>query len=156
MEEKLQRFLEGRHVASFGCTRPDGTVHVTPVWYLWEDGALWVPTSSQCAKGRYVKARPHATLMIDSRERGPLRGALASGPTEIVGGAQAKELNERIGYRYMSPEAMADPRVAAPMAERDDVTIRIAPERWDYWDMEEWFGGILETPGYLLPLSGKG
>ena len=51
MEEKLQRFLEGRHVASFGCTRPDGTVHVTPVWYLWEVGTQSAPSSQRYQTG---------------------------------------------------------------------------------------------------------
>lgn len=152
VDPKLQKLLEGRHIATLGVTRADGSQQLTSVWYLWEGGSLWVPTSSQAAKTKHAAASGKAALMIDSRERGPLRGATTDGPVEIVGGAQAAEINRRIGFRYMSEEAMADPRVWEPMRERDDVTLRITPQRWYRWDMEEWFGGVLETPGYLLPL----
>ena len=152
IDPRLEHLLNGRHVATLGVSRPDGSLQLTPVWYLWEDGALWVPTSSEAAKTKHAAASGKAALMIDSRERGPLRGATTDGPCEIVGGEQAAALNRRIGFRYLSAEAMADPRVWEPMKIRDDVVLRITPQRWYRWDMEEWFGGVLETPGYLLPL----
>mgnify|MGYP006270006639 CR=1 FL=1 len=151
-DPKLETLLNGRHIATLGVTRPDGSIHQTSVWYLWEDGALWIPTSSEAAKAKHAISSGRASLMIDSRERGPLRGATTDGPVEVVGGEQAAALNRRIGFRYMSEEAMADPRVWEPMKVRDDITLKITPTRWYRWDMEEWFGGVLETPGYLLPL----
>ena len=53
-DPRLEQLLNGRHIATLGVSRPDGSQQLTPVWYLWEDGALWVPTSSQAAKTKHA------------------------------------------------------------------------------------------------------
>jgi hypothetical protein len=48
---------------------------------------------------------------------------------------------------------MADPSCGGDLIENDTVCIRVTPERWNWIDISEAFGGILETPGYMLPLG---
>jgi hypothetical protein len=54
----LQELLRGRYIATLGTENPDGSIHLTAVWYLFESGCLFVGTSSKSRKCRNVAARP--------------------------------------------------------------------------------------------------
>lgn len=62
----------------------------------------------------------------------------------------------RIHRRYLSEAAIAEPQVGGVFAQFDDVTLKLQPRVWTWWDMSEldamYFGGRFgNTPGYLLP-----
>jgi PPOX class probable F420-dependent enzyme len=157
-DPKLQELLRGRHIATLGTENADGTIHLTAVWYLFEDGCLFIATSSKSRKARNIAARAKASLMVDLRKPGAERGVNAAGRAELISGEQSAALNRRIHSRYMSAAAMADPGIAPVFAAFDDVTIKISPGSWTQWDMAvldaQAFGGRLGgTPGYLLPLD---
>ncbi|MFI6261206.1 pyridoxamine 5'-phosphate oxidase family protein [Micromonospora sp. NPDC051006] len=47
------------------CTlRPDGSPHLTPVWYLFLDGQWWVGTAERNRKVRNVAADPRVSLAL--------------------------------------------------------------------------------------------
>jgi PPOX class probable F420-dependent enzyme len=154
----LQEFLAGRHIATIGTENEDGSIHMTAVWYVFEEGSLFVATASKTRKARNILARPHASLMVDARKPAKERGVTATGTAELIRGAQSQEINQRIHRRYLSADAVSDPRVGPVFASFDDVTIRLAPASWISWDMAgldaQVFGGRLgATPGYMLPLD---
>jgi len=154
----LQEFLRGRYIATLGTENADGTIHLTAVWYLFEDGYLFVATSSKSRKARNVVARPKASLMVDVRKPAAERGVTAAGRVEVISGDQSREINRRIHSRYMSAAAMSDSHIGPVFASFDDVTIRLTPVSWTAWDMAvldtQALGGRLGgTPGYLLPLD---
>jgi PPOX class probable F420-dependent enzyme len=154
----LRELLRGRYIATLGTENVDGTIHLTAVWYLFEDGYLFVATSSKSRKARNIAARATASLMVDVRKPGAERGVNGSGKAELISGEQSGEINRRIHGRYMSATAMSDDHIAPVFASFDDVTIRITPGSWTVWDMAvldaQAFGGRLGgTPGYLLPLD---
>ncbi len=158
LDPALQEFLQGRHIASLGTENADGTIHMTAVWYLFEQGSLFIATSSKTRKARNVAARPKASLMVDTRKPGTERGVAAAAKAELISGDQSRELNRRIHGRYMSPAAISDPNVGAVLASFDDVTIKLTPVSWTTWDMTlldaQAFGGRLGgIPGYLLSLD---
>lgn len=154
MTEELERFLAGRYVAVVGTVEPDGSVHLAAVWYAYEDGVLLVPTSRLTRKARNAAARGHATLLVDARGAGPLRGVSASGPATLLTGAEAAAVNARIRARYLSAEGLAEPAVGGAIAAHDDVTIRIEPSMVRSWSTDDDFGGAMEQPGITLPLDG--
>jgi len=156
LDPKFLPLVEGRRIASFGTLNDDGSVHLTAVWYLYEDGSFFVATSSRSRKARNFAARPRVTLMVESRKPGSERGVTASGPVEILPGEKARELNARIYRRYLSAAALADPQVGPVFAQFDDITVKLKPTLWTWWDMPEldalFFGGrIGSTPAYVLP-----
>jgi PPOX class probable F420-dependent enzyme len=158
LDPKLQELLCGRYIATLGTENPDGTMHLTAVWYVFESGSLFVATSSKTQKARNVTARPKASLMVDSRKPGTERGVTASGKVEVISGKQSQEINRRIHSRYLSAAAISDPHIGPVFASFDDVTIRLTPVSWITWDMAvldaQAFGGRLgATPGYMLPLD---
>lgn len=135
-----------------------GTIHLTAVWYLFEDGYLFVATSSKSRKARNIAARAKASLMVDVRKPGAERGVNGAGKAEVISGEQSRAINRRIHSRYISAAAMSDPHIEPVFASFDDVTIRITPGSWTAWNLAELdaqaFGGRLGgTPGYLLPLD---
>ncbi|MGH9764155.1 MAG: pyridoxamine 5'-phosphate oxidase family protein [Blastocatellia bacterium] len=158
LDPVLQQLLRGRYIAAFGTENADGTMHLTAVWYLFEESCLFVATSSKSRKARNLAARPKASLMVDVRKPGAERGVAAVGRVELISGNQSQEINRRIHSRYMSPAAMSDPRIGPVFASFDDVTLQLTPVSWTSWDMAvvdaQAFGGRLgKTPGYLLPLD---
>jgi len=158
LDPNLQEFLRGRYIATLGTENADGTIHLTAVWYLFEDGYLFVATSSKSRKVRNIAARQKASLMVDVRKPGAERGVSAAGRAELISGDQSGEINRRIHNRYMSAAATADPHIGPVFASFDDVTIRLTAISWTAWDMAvldaQALGGRLGgTPGYLLPLD---
>jgi hypothetical protein len=152
-----QEILMGRFIATLGTHNEDGSIHLTAVWYLFDDGCLYVATSSRTRKARNLAARPKASLMVDIRKPGSERGLVAICATGVIAGDGSKEINARIHRRYMSESALVDPRVGGTMATMDDITLRLTPACWYAWDMrtldDAVFGGAMKTPGYLLPLD---
>src|ERR1700680_4159541 len=158
LDPTLRELLRGRYIATLGTENADGTIHMTAVWYLFEDGYLFIATSSKSRKARNIAARAKASLMVDVRKPGAERGVNGAGKAELISGEQSEKINRPIHSRYMSAAAMTDPHVGPVFASFDDVTIRITPGSWTAWDMAmldaQAFGGRLGgTPGYLLPLD---
>lgn len=156
LDPKFLPLIEGRRIASLATLSPDGSPHLTAVWYLYQDGYFFVATSSRSRKARNLAARPTATIMVEARKPGSERGVTATGPVEIISGARVHELNLRIHRRYMSDAAIADPQVGGVFSQFDDITLKLGPRFWTWWDMPEldamYFGGRFgSTPGYLLP-----
>ena len=158
LDPSLRSFLQGRYIATLGTTNADGTIHLTAVWYLFEDDRLFIATSSKTRKARNVVARPVASLMVDVRKPATERGVTAAAAVDVISGDASREMNRRIHSRYMSAAAMSDPHVEPVFASFDDVTLRLTPVSWTSWDMAvldaQAFGGRLGgTPGYMLPLD---
>jgi len=158
LDPALERLLQGRYIATIGTENADGSIHLTAVWYLFDDGCLFVATSSKSRKARNIAARPKAALMVDVRQAGAERGLNGAGRAELISGENSREINRRIHSRYISAAAIADPGIGPVFESFDDVTIRLAPVSWTSWDMavldQQAFRGRLGgTPGYMLPLD---
>jgi general stress protein 26 len=158
LDPTLEELLRGRHIATLGTENADGTIHLTAVWYLFEDGCLFIATSSKTRKARNIAARAKASLMVDVRKPGAERGVNGSGKAELISGQPSAEMNRRVHSRYLSAAAMSDPGIEPVFASFDDVTIKIVPDSWTAWDMaaldaQAFDGRLGGTPGYLLPLD---
>jgi general stress protein 26 len=158
LDPAFHELLQRRLIATLGTENPDGTMHLTAVWFLFEDGSFYIATSSKTKKARNILAKPKASLMVDMRRPGSERGLTAACKAELLTGDLSKQLNRRIHSRYLSAAAMADPGIEPVFASFDDVTIRLTPESSFTWDMatldaQAFSGRLGGTPGYLLPLD---
>jgi len=156
--QAMLELLSRRCIASLATENNDGSIHLTAVWILFEDGAIHVATSSRSRKARNLAERRKATVMVDIRKPGKESGVTVSGSTELMVGPQSLAINQRIHNKYLSAAALADPHVVPVFTSFDDATIRITPISWFSWNMAEvdaqFFGGRLAAnPGYLLPLD---
>jgi hypothetical protein len=147
LTEWARTLLEGRHYATLATQDSDGSLHLTPVWYLFRDGQFFVGAPSSSRKVRNAAARPNASFVIDVRKPGAERWVSGSGPVTILRGDESHKINGAILERYLTREALSDPRVGPGFAAADDATLCIRPAKWRSWagaDLDaQFFGGIL-------------
>jgi PPOX class probable F420-dependent enzyme len=129
-------------VASLGTSNPDGSIHLVPIWYLYDRGRLYLPTGSGSRKARNVVARPDVTVLIDQRHGERHRWASAEGTATLLGGDEARAINDRVRQRYLTDAGEAT--YGRLIEAFDDVTIVVTPRRWRHW-----------TPGALERLAGE-
>ena len=160
LSEAMREFLSRRYYATLATLNEDGSTHLTPVWYLFEDERLFVESAASDRKVRNISARPQASLMVDSRRmQGAERWVSASGTAEIIRGERSKAINAKILQRYLTKAGLEDPRVGPLFAAGGEVTISLTPQVWRSFDLkrfdEQFFGGILaQTPErWFLPLD---
>jgi PPOX class probable F420-dependent enzyme len=154
----FQQFLQGRRIATLATENSDGSIHLTAVWYLFENGHFYIATNSKSRKARNLAARPKGSLMIDSRDPGTERGVTAAGAASLLTGDESRQLNHRVHSRYLSATALSDPQIGGVFSAIDDVTLKITPTSWFTWDMSEldaqvFSGKIAKSPGCILPLD---
>ena len=157
-DERVRAFLKERHTATLGSENPDGSIHLTAVWYLFYEDEIFISTSSSTQKARNVAAKGQAGVMVDCRRAGVERGASTFGSADIIMGSRSQDLNLQIFRRYLSEEAISDPRVGPAMMSMNDVTIRLKAGAWSWWhvsvlDEQICSGALTGTPGYILPLD---
>jgi hypothetical protein len=112
--------------------------HVTPVWFVWHDDAIWVTSLRDAQRWRDVEREPRVALVVDAGERyDELRGVEITGPARPVGevprvGSDVAELRgpeQAFARKYTGTDTMThDGRHA---------WLRIEPERVISWDFRK-------------------
>src|SRR5215212_317198 len=98
-DDAVRELLGLRLIATLGTTSDDGSILLTPLWYLYEAGRLYLPTGSRSRKARNVGALPRVSVLIDQRRPDRHRWASATGMAEIIGGDQSATINARVRQR---------------------------------------------------------
>jgi PPOX class probable F420-dependent enzyme len=146
LTDGMRGFLERQPFAVLATHNPDGSTHVVPLSYMFEDGRFFLATSSSSRKARNLAARPEATVTVDDRIT--LEWVSATGTAELIRGQRSRGINARL-YRKSWTEA--DLEMVGPMLEQtEDVTIAIAPRRWSAWDIRSTFFAALRDAGIPL------
>ena len=144
-------FLSERRIAILATEDPDGSAYLSAVWFDFIDGAFLLPTGGRSRKARNALARPRGSIVVEERV-GTLRGVGARGGLEVLDGAGALALNERLHRRYVTDAGMADPALGGALTGADDVTLKLIPEAWNEWDMGD-MGVRLGDPRLAHPLA---
>jgi PPOX class probable F420-dependent enzyme len=141
---ELRPFLDQRRCAVLATHDSDGTIHLTPIWFLFEGGCFYFESSSTSRKVRNVEESRSASVVVDARAPGRERWVSASGPIEIVRDAESAAINSRIRRRYLAQPGLDGPLEAA-LAAADDVTLRLVPTAW-----QSWAAPVMESPEQLF------
>ena len=87
---------------------PDGAPHVAPIWFIHEDGAIFLTPRAESAWLGHLRANPRVALTIDD-QLSPYRKVTVGGVAELahdLGEDDAwRDLYRRIAKRYVPPEA---------------------------------------------------
>ena len=152
---EIDQLLEARLIANLASINPNGSVHLVAMWFRRDGDALLFPTSSHTRKVRNLRRHPQATTMIDISRAGlDLRGVQIKGVVELVEGAEAHRLNRSIHERYVTPDGLADERIAAYLTSGDDVTVRLLIERVSSWNLADGPAGrALKASAGAYPLD---
>jgi PPOX class probable F420-dependent enzyme len=148
LTDDVRSFLAERRCAVLATHDPDGGIHLTPIWFLFEDDSFYFESSSKSRKVENVVQRSSVSVVVDARTPGQERWVSASGQVEILRDEEAQAINARIRRRYLAPEALAGPLEAA-IATADDVTLSLAPTAW-----RSWTAPVVDSPDQLfLPVD---
>ncbi|MEZ5559815.1 MAG: pyridoxamine 5'-phosphate oxidase family protein [Pseudomonadales bacterium] len=107
--DERDRFLaEPGVLMRVAVVRADGRPLVTPIWFLYEDGAIYFTPRERSEWFRCLRSDPRVALCIDEQPL-PYRKVLVEGTAELVHDIGAddewRDLYRRIVRRYVSPEA---------------------------------------------------
>lgn len=154
--ELVREILESRLIANLATTNLDGSIHVIPMWFVWDGDAVLIPTHEGTRKSRNLQRDPRATVMIDDSKGGfDLRGVTVVCDAEVVRAPTSLELNRRIHMKYVTDHGLELEAVSRYLA-TDDVTLRLRPVKVSSWDLRNTDQGraLLETRAFhpLVPV----
>ncbi len=126
-EEEIEAFLERPLLARFCSLNEDGTIHATPIYYVYQNGEFLFGTQVQAHKIQNIQRDPRVSVLIDTDEP-VLQSVLVYGQAEL-------DFEDLLEKRVMILERYyADPTHARAFAERltkawETVIIHVRPER---------------------------
>lgn len=105
LDVDLDSFL-ARPLFCFLGTLAEGRPRVTPLWFLWEDGAVWIVANDEKSYPQRVRATPAATVAVVDYDR-------ATGRVQHVGmrgTATVEPHDPERAIRLLKPYLGPDPR----------------------------------------------
>jgi PPOX class probable F420-dependent enzyme len=130
----LGDFAQQPLVATLATHRRDGSILLSPVWFEWQDGFVFI-TGADDVKIRHMRRDPRASMSVAENEP-PYRGIEVSGTPELmVAAAEAPLTLERIAARYLGKDR--GQRYAADSKPEELAVVRLAPGRLRVWDFAD-------------------
>ena len=99
--EELEEFLRTERTVRVATVGPDGEPHVAPLWYVWDDGAMYFNSLKRSRRAHDVGRGSRVAACIDGGESyGELRGAVLYGVLEEAG--DVPDIRQKFGEKYWS------------------------------------------------------
>ncbi|HVN53647.1 MAG TPA: pyridoxamine 5'-phosphate oxidase family protein [Anaerolineaceae bacterium] len=123
-------------LARIATTGKNGQPHVVPVWYLWEDGALWISSFASTRHVRELRADPRCSILIDEAPTGEINyGVIFEGRVELI--TEPRELveamAEKIYTRYLGPVGVKKPDPQSWIYDPENLIIKLTPDWMKVW-----------------------
>ncbi|QDQ99069.1 pyridoxamine 5'-phosphate oxidase family protein [Tomitella fengzijianii] len=130
-------FLAAERTCRVATVGADGAPHVSPLWFGWSDGALWLFSITKSRRWRDLESDPRVSVVVDAGEQyDELRGVEISGHARQVGEVprtaapdpELEAVEQQFADKYMGGTFYADGRHA---------WLRIVPEKIVSWDFRK-------------------
>jgi PPOX class probable F420-dependent enzyme len=103
VEDKLSQFTDKKHI-SIETYRKTGDAVRTPVWFIEENGELFVRTDSSTGKIRRIRNNPRVRI-VPCNARGTTKGTWVDGEARIIEPESSERvfslLRKKYGMSYM-------------------------------------------------------
>jgi PPOX class probable F420-dependent enzyme len=129
LTERQRRFVTEPRIGRLGTTNRDGTPHIAPVWYRFEEGAFLVLTERGSRKHRNIQRDQRVAFCIDD-ERPPYHTVLVTARVAVED-APGREWREALAIHYLGDEA--GKRYIAENEHPNNIMLRIVPEKVTGW-----------------------
>ncbi|HVL80739.1 MAG TPA: pyridoxamine 5'-phosphate oxidase family protein [Actinomycetota bacterium] len=128
-QEELDTFLVSERTCRVATVSADGEPHVVPLWFVWQDGALYVTSLKRSRRTKDLERGSRVAVCVDAGEAySELKGAVLYGTFEPAPDDEATQAAKRtFGTKYWGGIEMPDVRSHAWLVLRPD---RIAS--WDF------------------------
>ena len=128
--EQLGGLLDERHLATLATVRADGSIMLSPIWYIWEDGGFTLGVAAGDGKLKHIAREPRVTIVVADEEF-PYRGFELRGVARMLDVPYGPEIR-RIASRYVG-EAASD----YYDHDRGGTVVRIEPGDTRGWDFAD-------------------
>ena len=136
----MGRFLAAPTVARLATYRRDGFIHLTPVWFLFEEGLFYFTLGERRRHLRNLKRDPRATVLVDVDRRpdtglrGEVRAVMCCGNVQISADPdRVNSIAARIDSRYLGALSPEDGDVAlSPETYELVVLTPVTVLTWDF------------------------
>jgi PPOX class probable F420-dependent enzyme len=138
--EEREEFLSRKLVARMATQRDDGWPHLTPIWYVWEDGRFLLSLGNSRRHLANLRRDPHVTMCVDvdPRVEDPTRtprSVVCYGLAELVEeGPLVREVTEKMELRYLGA---VPPEFEEALWFEGRTVVIIEPQRWLAWDQSK-------------------
>jgi general stress protein 26 len=125
-DEELATHFEQAQFARLATMNEDGTIHIAPIFFIYQDGQILMASQDPSMKVRNIKRNHNVTVLIDTTDV-PFKGAIVYGKAEL-------DYEDVIPKRIAIFERRLSRELAETYAERLSkkwkcVIIRITPTR---------------------------
>lgn len=157
-DTEIDEFL-GAEITCRVATVGDDGPHVTPLWFLWADGAVWLSSLVGSRRSADLRSDGRIAIVADAGTRfRELRGVHLAGRGVFVGEVPRRdapdlaleEIERRYARKYDLP--VADLRAGT------HAWLRVEPRRiasWDYRKMRADTGALLKRSAKPVPADGR-
>src|SRR6186713_1076923 len=121
--DERDAFLTELRIGRLATMREDGWPHVTPIWYVWDDGRFVLSLGKSRRHLHNIARDPHVTLCVDED---PRTTDLTKSPRAVVCFGLAELLTEE--------GAVRGPELDELLWFEGRVGVVITPKRWLAWD----------------------
>jgi len=147
---EVERFLAEPREACLATNRADGWPHLSPVWFLYEDGVAFFELGQSRIHLKNLRRDPRASLMIEQDDRpthgwrATVRGVVLRGPVELIDDETAvADYGLRIDGRYLGA-SIDDPALDEATEPEEYTLVRLTPSARVSWDFRK-TGGSTST-----------
>lgn len=129
---ELDDLMSSTRTLRVGTVSSDGWPHVVPLWFIWQDGTIWINSLKRSKRARDVEAGSPVALCIDvGVEYQELRGAVLYGRFQDVSDDDPSltAIRSMFGAKYWGG-------IDVP-ALRSHQWLRLTPERTVSWDFRK-------------------
>ena len=127
---QIEEFLQVPRFATVGTIRKNGTPQLTPVWYLYEGGKLYITMYVNSVKYRNLSRDPRIALCIAGNHP-DARAVMIYGTVELVleESPWVDDIVWRLTRRYHDSDEEARTYMESPAGEGDSVLVVVTPGR---------------------------
>lgn len=82
---EINAFLQGERVCRVATISADGSPHVSPLWFVWDDAALWLNSTVRSQRWQDIGRDPRVSVVVDAGEEfNELRGVELRGEVAVA------------------------------------------------------------------------
>jgi PPOX class probable F420-dependent enzyme len=133
---QVTEFLRQRLLGRLATASPDGQPHIVPVWFLWEDGAVWISSYRSTRKVIDIEHNRKCALVVDIENADDgLTAVVLEGQAELVSvpADTVKQRIERIYTKYLGPDGVLEQDPQNWLNSPENVLIKFTPTRVKSW-----------------------
>lgn len=109
--------------------------HTTPVWFIWEDGCLYISAFTSTRKVKEVRRNPYIAVLVDVPEAlDGVSAALLEGKADWMGTSPfVQEMSRKIYTKYMGAEGVLADAPQSWIVDVENSIIKLVPTRVFTW-----------------------